>query len=168
MSGVPKLDIRSLYNIHTNNLSVKMETFYAILKLCHEKIARHNKMYKQLECLYLPPVTLYGRPMYNYQELVTFIIEQLNENGLKSKWSSKNKAIYISWKPEDVTLTDDYLEEDRGFNYTEEPNLEILKIFSDEDEGKKKKSKGKGIQHVAVVNYGGEINDVIPVNVKRK
>lgn len=177
MSSKPKLNINSLYNIHRNNLSIKTETFYEILVKCHEKIARHNKEYKQLECLYRPPVTLYGRPMYNYQELILFIIDQLQENGLKSFWSSKDKAIYISWKPEDVTIPYDDDEETTGCSYDEynndEPSMEFLQIETSgsgigRGGGKKsKKDPPKSIQHVALVNYGGAINDMIPVSLKK-
>jgi hypothetical protein len=66
-----------------------------------------------------------GRPVYNYHELISFIILKLRENGLKSYWDNIKKQIYISWKPEDVSYN----------NYDEinEDNDDLDSIFNPSD-----------------------------------
>jgi len=169
----PKLDIRSLHLIHQNKTSIKEQTFNEILKLCHNKITKTNKELKQYECLYLPPITMSGRPVYNYHELISFIIIKLRENGLKSYWDNIKKHIYISWKPEDVSCNnyDDNNEDDdldSIFNLSD--NIKFLEINPAESnntkKGKSKKNKTNQVEHVAFVKYGNtNITDILPVNL---
>jgi hypothetical protein len=172
----PKLDIRSLHLIHQNKISIKEQTFNEILKLCHNKITKTNKELKQLECLYLPPITMSGRPVYNYHELISFIIIKLRENGLKSYWDNIKKQIYISWKPEDVSsynyysYDNDLDELESIFNPTD--NIKFLELNEEDNSNQnksKKNNKPKQIDHVALVKYGNtEITDILPVNLGKK
>jgi hypothetical protein len=172
----PKLDIRSLHLIHQNKISIKEQTFNEILKLCHNKITKTNKELKQLECLYLPPITMSGRPVYNYHELISFIIIKLRENGLKSYWDNIKKQIYISWKPEDVSsynyysYDNDLDELESIFNPTD--NIKFLELNEEDNLNQnksKKNNKPKQIDHVALVKYGNtEITDILPVNLGKK
>ena len=173
-NDTPKLDIRSLHLIHQNKISIKEQTFNEILKLCHNKITKTNKELKQYECLYLPPITMSGRPVYNYHELISFIILKLRENGLKSYWDNIKKQIYISWKPEDVSYNNyDEINEDNDdldsiFNPSD--NIKFLEINQPEQDitkkGKSKKNKPSQVEHVAFVKYGNtNITDIVPVNL---
>lgn len=175
-NDTPKLDIRSLHLIHQNKISIKEQTFNEILKLCHNKITKTNKELKQYECLYLPPITLSGRPVYNYHELITFIIIKLRENGLKSYWDNIRKQIYISWKPEDVSNYNSYDDnndlDDLDSIFNPNDNIKFLELNEEDNSNStksKKNNKPKQVEHVALVKYGNtEITDILPVNLGKK
>ena len=96
-----------------NKVNCKKEAFNKILELCHKKIRHLNKSGVQ-ECLYLPPKLLFGYPLYNYNEIIQYIINSLYKNGLYVKWDNWNNQIYISWKKEHLSY-DRYNKKDNDY-----------------------------------------------------
>lgn len=88
------LDLNEL-NIIKSNADKNLDTFIYLLKQCHNKIKEYNKLHKSKFCYYKPPPYIIGKPLYNYYELVNFLIEELSKNGLFAKLTED--GILISW-----------------------------------------------------------------------
>lgn len=69
--------------------------FPEILKKCHAQINRYALQHKATECLFVVPVHIFGKPLYNIVDLINFLISELNNNGLFTSQQGNN--IYISW-----------------------------------------------------------------------
>ena len=162
----PSLNINSLHQVHDNRASVKLSTFNKILKFCHQKIEKYNKDYKKMECMYVPPVSIIGCPLYKSEEIICYLIENLRNDGFTAYWDTMKNSIYISWyKPLSSEIETE----------TEHDGLSSMKIvsvpsesnFSLESGTKKSKTKKvkKPIQHMALVNYGGDANEIIPISL---
>lgn len=161
----PTLNINSLHQVHDNRISVKLSTFNKILNFCHQKIEKYNKDYKKMECLYIPPVSIIGCPLYKSDEIICYLIENLRNDGFTAYWDTMKNSIYISWyKPllsENVSETN--IERD-GLS-----SMKIVSVPQENSSGPEKKSKtkkiNKPIQHMALVNYGGDANEIIPISL---
>lgn len=79
--------------------SKNLDTYNYILEQCHKKIKEFNKVHRSKFCYYKPPVHLMNRPMYNYFDLVDFLLEQLRRNGLHCQYV-KSEGIFICWDPQ--------------------------------------------------------------------
>lgn len=88
------LDLNEL-NIIKSNSDKNLDTFIYLLKQCHSKIIEYNKQHKSKFCYYKPPPYIIGKPLYNYYELVNFLITELSKNGLFAKLTED--GILISW-----------------------------------------------------------------------
>lgn len=166
----PMLDIGALQDVHNGRESSKIQTFNTILSQCHQKIIKYNKEYLKMECYFLPPVNVYGRPMYNRTEVIVYIIQKLRENGFNAFWDTDKREIYINWKPTPSEHGSGF-ENDSDTRSISGPKITYVDISSSDDGAKSKKSKknkGTAIQHMALVNYGGDTKDLIPVSVNPK
>ena len=105
-----KLNVINNVLLNIEDLDVKkeptpssLETFTSILKSCHSHIQKLNK--KNIKaCYYLPPYIILGRPTYDYNDLLLFIMKSLDRNGLFVSWSNEEDSIYISWRSEDLSF----------------------------------------------------------------
>lgn len=94
----------SILNLNELNKEVKdnynIETFKIILAQVHRHIKELAKTHK--ECVIKPKEYIFGRPLYNYNELLDYLIFELIDNGLKAH--NTNEGIYISWRKEDINM----------------------------------------------------------------
>ncbi len=99
---------KSVLNLEELNLRQKKnynkETFDIILKECHNHIRKLNKKNVKA-CYYMPPLIIFGRPTYDYNTLLLYLMKSLDNNGLYVCWSDEKDSIYISWRPEDLNIT---------------------------------------------------------------
>lgn len=93
------LNLDYLNKIKSSN--IKYETFMSVLHKCHKKINKLNDLNVK-SCFFKPPEIIFGKPLYNYDELLMFLIKELHNNGLLVKYSKKNKDLYISWDISDI------------------------------------------------------------------
>jgi len=169
MTTRPSLNINSLHQVHDNRLSVKINTFNKILEMCHRKIEKFNKDYKKMDCTYVPPISVIGCPLYKSEEIIRYIIENLREDGFTAFWDTTSKSIYISWFKQPSLHNDELLTEGTD----DQSSMKIIQVLQSESEqdsdSTKKKSKTKKVkkqlQHVALVNYGGDANEIIPISL---
>src|SRR3989344_8548866 len=80
----------------------KVNTFEQILNMCYQKILSANKTSCEYCCIFVCPHVVFGLPLYNLIECITFIMYKLNEKGFETHLSLPNN-IYISWKPKHIT-----------------------------------------------------------------
>ena len=158
----PKINIRSLYEVQNNKVSVKEQTFNEILENCHNKIKNINKKHKTFCCTYLPPITIHDRPMYNYKELVYYIIIKLRNDGFKVVWDNINRNIFISWHPNDVSIPPET--EYQGQEDTK--SIVLPNLLSNNNNLKFVKIKNNDkIQHMAFVNHGNDVTELLPISI---
>jgi hypothetical protein len=75
--------------------SKNIKTYEYLLEQCHNKVKEYNKVHRSKHCYYKPPVFLIGRPMYDYYDLMNFIVERLVLNGLMAQVTPQ--GIFICW-----------------------------------------------------------------------
>jgi hypothetical protein len=119
----------------------KMETFEEILSMCHKKIMKMNDGGIKA-CYYMPPAFVLGRPTFDYNELLLYIMTELDKNGLYVSWSKINNCIYISWRSEDICIE----------KYTKE-SAKVGNIMINE--------RGK----FCLIKHSNGLNDYIPINI---
>ncbi len=170
------LNLEELNDRHDTTTLNRIKLFDTILMSCHNKIKKYNKDFKKQECLYEPPVFIIGKPPYNYIDLINHLIDSLKNNGLRVEWLSKKKALYISWKPIDVDLEQyhsnfsDTVYDDNNENNNDNPDLSSMKVMTVRSQPNsmsktKKKVDPPVVQHVAMIKYGRNTKDLIPVNI---
>lgn len=165
------LDLDDLTDGHDRTQRNKTKLYDEILSSCHNKIKKCSKEFKIQECLFSPPRFVVGKPPYNYEELVNYLLQSLQNNGLKVEWIAARDAIYISWKPEDVNL-DAYRSQVKSTAYSDNFDTEIQIVRPKSGASAKSKSKSKATTTkpaatVAVVEYHGTGKDMVPINIKR-
>lgn len=155
-----------------------LDTYNYLLEQCHKKIKEYNKINRSKYCYYKPPILLTGKPMYNYFDMVSYLIEQLERNGLVARFL-KEEGIFICWDPR-VLNQNNYQEElsarqvvneqeaaDR-FQRKNYPNATITNSNNGgrgRGRGKataEKRPKGENIRMVNLLNLE---NDQFPVNI---
>lgn len=150
----------------------RLQLFDEILKKCHAKIKKYNAEFKKQECLYNPPIFVVGRPPYNYNDLIRYLILSLRKNGLKAEWNDDHQSIYISWHRSDINMEQyhshfsNVIYGDRQFVGQTSIPLQVMEVRNQTEKPKKKKKERQTLsrQHVAVVEYNPMAKDYIPIN----
>lgn len=95
----PFLNLDELNSIKESNSQIRLQqTYLFILQQCHEKIRHCNSVKKSKSCHYKPPLFLSGKPLYNYPDLIKFLLTQLQQNGLYTQYNT-DEGIFICWDP---------------------------------------------------------------------
>jgi len=109
-----QLNINDLFET-TNQKSLKrLETYDKILKHCHSRIKYYSK-FEKTTCFFAIPTFIIGVPIYNVEELRTYMMNSLERNGFKLMylhpnwlmidWSEKKKSLIKVKKATEVTQT---------------------------------------------------------------
>jgi len=174
------LNIGDLYKPLQKEQHEKFKTFGKILEMCHAKIKTAAYHGRDQECLIDVPHFIPGTPPYCLSELIIYLENQLSKNGFMVIKTPPNH-LYISWKPTDIDYTryrQSLSEHQRLQEMIERKRIEkenakrqqIEKELKEYDEsprssGRKKPTKNSGnLNHVAMVGYDEQIDDLIPVN----
>lgn len=171
------LNLDELNVRHEKSEENRTKLFDEILKRCHNKVKKYNTEFKKTDCLFEPPVFIIGKPPYNYIELVDYIIRSLRSNGLRTEWLQSKKAIYISWKKDDVDIEQyqsrftnaSNASNASGSVHDTSQNFSIMSVKQSEvpKSNRKKKTDNKPIQqHVAKLEYLPGVVDYVPINIK--
>jgi|DEB0MinimDraft_4_1074332.scaffolds.fasta_scaffold10781_3 hypothetical protein len=101
----PHISISDLYELKNKKDRSRINTFNIILNKCHDKIKKIAEQGGMSIFFEIPFFTL-GFPLYNVEDCVEYITDALKKNGLLVQILPKpnNNTIYISWKPNDVTM----------------------------------------------------------------
>ena len=78
----------------------KTKIYEKILDLCYQRILNNNKKSDEYTCTYIVPNVVFGLPLYDVNECVTFIINKLTEKEFDIVFAYPT-TIHISWKPVD-------------------------------------------------------------------
>lgn len=98
MDSQLRLDLDELNKVTTPySRERNLPTYQYLLKQCHNKIIEYNKTHRSKFCYYRPPVYLMGKPVYNYQDLLNYLIENLTDNGLFTQIT--DHGLLICWDP---------------------------------------------------------------------
>ena len=169
------LNLDELNVRHEKSEYNRTKLFDDILKMCHNKIKKYNKEFKKQECLFAPPPFIIGKPPYNYIDLINYIKDSLNKNGLKAQWLPDKQSLYVSWKPKDVDLTQyqsHFTDAVYGDNYDDKVTIMAVQPTLSKPSTTKKNTKKKAgqekpiLQHVAMLEYNNSAQDLIPINIK--
>ena len=79
-----------------------IQTYEYFLEQCHKKIKEYNKVHRSKFCYYKPPLFLFGKPIYDYYDLMNYLVEQLTNNGLFSQITSN--GLLICWDQNMINL----------------------------------------------------------------
>jgi len=90
-----KFDIKFLQNINDKTEEIRGSTFNELLTECHNKIKVFGEN-GRLFCFYTVPEFRFGKPMFNLQNCVSWIIKSLRDDDFKVIQITKN-ILYISW-----------------------------------------------------------------------
>lgn len=167
------IDLNEL-NVVKSSHDKHLDTFIFLLKQCHSKILEYNKIHKTKFCYYKPPPYIVGKPLYNYFELVKFIMSELSKNGLYNiltedgiliSWDDKllNRAEYDKLKQtlhSNIKISDNEISNTKSINQSKPSDTTSLNIEKKTPIVHKKKTKddGKSIYHVNIND------DLIPIN----
>lgn len=80
----------------------KLDIFESVLTQCHDTIKRYNKEDCARECTFKVPTYIFGKPVYDVDVLVNYLIHHLTDNGLYVQYLPDIGKLYISWKNEDI------------------------------------------------------------------
>jgi hypothetical protein len=96
------INISELYNQQENNNKRKESIYKEVLTKCHHRIKLTAKMYPDnCYCYYTIPKILYGVPLYNLEDCLKYMSENLIENGFKVYYTHPN-LLYITWFKSDT------------------------------------------------------------------
>ena len=76
----------------------KHKIFDKILELCYNRILNSNQKNDDYSCTYIVPNVVFGLPLYDVNDCVTFIINKLIDKGFDVVYAFPT-TIHISWKP---------------------------------------------------------------------
>jgi len=76
----------------------KTKVFDKILELCYHRILNSNQQNKDYSCSYIVPNVVFGLPLYDINDCITFIVNKLIEKGFDVIYAFPT-TIHISWKP---------------------------------------------------------------------
>jgi hypothetical protein len=168
--SAPIINLDELSVTHERTEENRLRIFEDILKSCHNKIKKYNNEFKRQECLFVPPVFIFGKPPYNYMDLLTYLITSLKNNGLKIEWLKDKQSLYISWKKIDIDINK-YHTQFAKLIYRDTPStnvhpLSMIAVPSIRSSAKKKKKITQPtLQHVAMLEYHPGARDYVPVNI---
>jgi hypothetical protein len=116
-----------------------------------------------------------GKPPYNYVDLVRYLTQSLQSNGLYVEWIPNHKSMYISWRKNDVDMNQYRKQSNIIKNIDDNRNIEenvdkfnIVKVETPNtvSKSKSKKSKQKSQpQHLVVMEYSPGVKDFVPINI---
>ena len=101
----------------------KIKIYEKILELCYQRILNSNKQNNDYSCTYIVPNVVFGLPLYDVSECVSFIIKNLTEKEFDITFAFPT-TIHISWKPIDknTTYTNQYPIQYKNYNSIENGN----------------------------------------------
>lgn len=93
-----KINLDSLFERKRQINQSRLSVYQKILHRVHERI-KHTARQKDSEdfCFYVVPEFMFGVPRYDVATCISYIMEQLQENGFVVKYTHPN-LLFISWK----------------------------------------------------------------------
>jgi hypothetical protein len=92
------LNINDLFINKNEKEKLKEKIYDDVLKQCHKKIVRAVKLnpYNNY-CFYVIPKFIFGVPLYNINNCIYYLINNLTKNGFNIKYTHPNLLI-ITWE----------------------------------------------------------------------
>jgi hypothetical protein len=90
-----QLNIRDLYSTINQKTIKRMEIYDETLQKCHRRI-KYNADLQRTYCFFQIPEFIIGVPLFNPQEMRTYVINSLKTNGFQLIYVEPN-WLFISW-----------------------------------------------------------------------
>jgi len=90
-----QLNIKDLYSTINEKTLKRMEIYDDVLKKCHCRI-KYNSGLERTYCFFQIPEFIIGVPLYNSNEMKTYIINSLQNNGFELLYVEPN-WLFITW-----------------------------------------------------------------------
>jgi len=90
-----QLNIKDLYSTINEKTLKRMEIYDDVLKKCHLRI-KYNSTLERTYCFFQIPEFIIGVPLYNCNEMKTYIINSLENNGFQLIYVEPN-WLFITW-----------------------------------------------------------------------
>jgi hypothetical protein len=118
-----QLNIKDLYTSAKKTELGKYKIFDEILTKCHKKI-KLNADNKKTECIFQIPPFIFGKPLYDIDELQIYVFKSLKINGFEVK-KLMEYHIFINWninKPE--------VKENKKIKKKQENNFRVVEDYN--------------------------------------
>jgi hypothetical protein len=96
-----QLDMKELYSTVNEKTLKRMETYDNILQKCHKRI-KYNATLQRPYCFFQIPEFIFGVPLFDANELKTYIMNSLTKNGFKLLYIDPN-WLFIHWDVKGAT-----------------------------------------------------------------
>lgn len=116
------LNINKLRSEVEDREQKKLKIFENILEMCYQKILNTNKKSDNYNCTFIVPNVVFGLPLYNIGDCITFIMDKLVDKGFEIYFALPT-TIHISWQPEGYKNTNSYI--NNNINTQSIPNTQI-------------------------------------------
>jgi len=90
-----QLNIKDLYSTINEKTIKRMEIYDGVLVKCHKRI-HYNSTLERNYCFFQVPEFIIGTPLYKVEEMRTYIINSLTNNGFQIMYVEPN-WLFISW-----------------------------------------------------------------------
>ena len=99
----PKISLAELYTLKDKKELSKYITFDNIINICHKKI-KNTATIGGMNIFYEIPYYIYGKPLYNIEDCIKYVVESLRNNGffIQILPEPNTNMIYISWNPNEI------------------------------------------------------------------
>lgn len=91
-----KISLDELYDRQREIEINRLEIYRKILNRIHKKIKIVSRQNNETFFFYNVPEFIFGIPKYNVNTCISFLIDKLEENGFKTKYTHPN-LLFISW-----------------------------------------------------------------------
>jgi hypothetical protein len=95
----PFLDLDELYDVHRRKDMNKIKVYKQVYQKCLDRISYFNNNLHAKSCDFEVPTWVWGVPIYDYEDLKTYILFKLNENGLPHCYYVTPTTLFIQWGP---------------------------------------------------------------------
>jgi len=94
------LSVRDIHAAQSRKLNKRHESFERVLSMCHKTISKSiNVLRNNNHCLFEVPEFVIGYPLYDLNECITWVVEQLTGGGGFYVRYFFPRILYISWGP---------------------------------------------------------------------
>jgi len=118
-----QLNIKDLYTSAKKTELEKYKLFDSIIKKCHNRI-KLNADNKQTHCFYQIPPFIFGKPLYDIDELKEYVSKSLKLNGFEIK-DYPNYYIYINWD-----ITKPAVKENKKVKKKEDKSFRVIEDYN--------------------------------------
>ena len=118
-----QLNIKGLYIAAKKTELEKYKLFDSVIKRCHNRI-KLTADNKKTECYYQIPPFIFGKPLYDMDELKEYVMKSLKLNGFALK-EYPDYYIYINW---DITKKE--VKENKKVKKKEDKSFRVIEDYN--------------------------------------
>lgn len=120
-----RLNIFELHRTINEKNQKKSECYEKVLEICHRKVTTAAE-HKQLRILFEVPEYVYGYPIFNINDCISFVMKNLKSNGFLIKYYFP-KVLYISWDFDEIKKNE---EQDNKIIPNTTDNMELSTLIN--------------------------------------